>query len=99
MRRRRARFERCPRPLDSCGLAEDPKLTLILRSSDLSPKPVGMTFSEAGLKQYYALFCALTIGAKMNGLQFTDEAARQLEKAYLSRDVIAQRSETIGTSV
>lgn len=31
----------------------------------------------------------------MNGLQFTDEAARQLEKAYLSRDVTAQRSETI----
>jgi len=31
----------------------------------------------------------------MNGLQFTDEAARQLEKAYLTRDVIAQRSETI----
>ena len=31
----------------------------------------------------------------MNGLQFSDEAARQLEKAYLSRDVIAQRSDTI----
>jgi SAM-dependent methyltransferase len=31
----------------------------------------------------------------MNGLQFTDEAARQLEKAYLTRDVIAQRTETI----
>ena len=31
----------------------------------------------------------------MDGLQFTDEAARQLEKAYLTRDVIAQRSETI----
>ena len=31
----------------------------------------------------------------MTGLKFTDEAARQLEKAYLSRDVIAQRSETI----
>jgi arsenite methyltransferase len=31
----------------------------------------------------------------MTGLQFTDEAARQLEKAYLSRDVTAQRSETI----
>ena len=31
----------------------------------------------------------------MSGLQFTDEAARQLEKAYLTRDVIAQRSETI----
>src|SRR5262249_54622600 len=31
----------------------------------------------------------------MSGLEFTDEAARQLEKAYLSRDVIAQRSETI----
>jgi arsenite methyltransferase len=31
----------------------------------------------------------------MTGLQFTDEAARQLEKAYLTRDVTAQRSETI----
>ena len=31
----------------------------------------------------------------MNGLQFTDEAARQLEKAYLTRDVRAQRLETI----
>jgi ubiquinone/menaquinone biosynthesis C-methylase UbiE len=31
----------------------------------------------------------------MNGLEFTDEAARQLEKAYLTRDVIGQRSETI----
>src|SRR5262249_41223959 len=41
------------------------------------------------------LVYALAIEAKMNGLQFTDETARQLEKAYLSRDVIAQRSETI----
>jgi arsenite methyltransferase len=31
----------------------------------------------------------------MSGLEFADEAARQLEKAYLTRDVIAQRSETI----
>ena len=31
----------------------------------------------------------------MSGLEFTDEAARQLEKAYLTRDVISQRSETI----
>jgi arsenite methyltransferase len=31
----------------------------------------------------------------MSGLKFTDEAARQLEKGYLTRDVIAQRSETI----
>jgi arsenite methyltransferase len=31
----------------------------------------------------------------MSGLQFTDEAARRLEKAYLTRDVIAQRSDTI----
>jgi ubiquinone/menaquinone biosynthesis C-methylase UbiE len=31
----------------------------------------------------------------MSGLEFTDEAARQLEKTYLTRDVIAQRSETI----
>lgn len=31
----------------------------------------------------------------MSGLEFTDEAARQLEKAYLTKDVIAQRLETI----
>jgi hypothetical protein len=31
----------------------------------------------------------------MSGLEFIDEAARQLEKAYLTRGVIAQRSETI----
>jgi arsenite methyltransferase len=31
----------------------------------------------------------------MNGLEFTDEVARQLEKVYLTRDVIAQRLETI----
>jgi arsenite methyltransferase len=31
----------------------------------------------------------------MTGLQFADEAARLLEKAYLTRDVTAQRSETI----
>ena len=31
----------------------------------------------------------------MTGLEFTDEAARQLEKAYLTRDVTAQRLETI----
>jgi hypothetical protein len=31
----------------------------------------------------------------MSGLEFADEAARQLEKAYLTRDVIAQRSETM----
>ena len=31
----------------------------------------------------------------MSGLEFTDEAARQLEKVYLTRDVIAQRMETI----
>jgi hypothetical protein len=47
------------------------------------------------LEQLLCLVCALTVEAKMNGLQFTDEAARQLEKAYLTRDVIAQRSETI----
>jgi hypothetical protein len=29
------------------------------------------------------------IEAKVDGLQFTDEAARQLEKAYLTRDVVA----------
>ena len=31
----------------------------------------------------------------MSGLEFTDEAARQLEKLYLTKDVIAQRAETI----
>ena len=31
----------------------------------------------------------------MSGLEFTGEAARQLERVYLERDVVAQRSETI----
>ncbi len=31
----------------------------------------------------------------MSGLEFTEEAARQLERLYLTRDVVAQRSETI----
>ena len=31
----------------------------------------------------------------MSGLEFTEEAARQLELLYLTRDVVAQRSETI----
>ena len=31
----------------------------------------------------------------MSGLEFTDAAARQLEKLYLAKDVIAQRAETI----
>lgn len=31
----------------------------------------------------------------MSGLEFTDAAAKQLERIYLTRDVIAQRSETI----
>ena len=31
----------------------------------------------------------------MTGLEFTSEAAKQLEKVYLTRDVIAQRLETI----
>jgi arsenite methyltransferase len=33
--------------------------------------------------------------AKMTGLEFTSEAAKQLEKVYLTRDIIAQRLETI----
>jgi SAM-dependent methyltransferase len=33
--------------------------------------------------------------ATMTGLKFTGEAARQLERLYLTRDVVAQRSETI----
>lgn len=31
----------------------------------------------------------------MNGLEFTEAAARQLEKIYLTKDVVAQRSHTI----
>jgi arsenite methyltransferase len=31
----------------------------------------------------------------MSGLEFTKEAAKQLEKVYLTRDVIAQRLETL----
>ena len=31
----------------------------------------------------------------MSGLEFTKEAAKQLEKTYLTRDVVAQRLETI----
>jgi ubiquinone/menaquinone biosynthesis C-methylase UbiE len=31
----------------------------------------------------------------MSGLTFTDEAARQLEKAYRTKDIVAQRRETI----
>ena len=31
----------------------------------------------------------------MTGLEFTDESAKQLEKVYLTRDIIAQRLETI----
>jgi arsenite methyltransferase len=31
----------------------------------------------------------------MSGLKFTEDAARQLERACLTRDVVAQRSETI----
>jgi arsenite methyltransferase len=33
--------------------------------------------------------------ATMSGLQFTDDTSRQLERLYLTRDVVAQRSETI----
>jgi len=39
--------------------------------------------------------CILTVEAKMTGLEFTNEAAKQLEKIYLTRDIIAQRLETI----
>ena len=31
----------------------------------------------------------------MSGLTFTDEAARQLEKTYRTKDIVAQRLETI----
>ena len=33
--------------------------------------------------------------ARMSGLEFTEDAARQLERLYLTSDVVAQRSETI----
>ena len=31
----------------------------------------------------------------MSGLEFTDAAAKRLERLYLTRDVVAQRSETL----
>ncbi len=31
----------------------------------------------------------------MNGLKFSEEVARKLERLYLTKDVVAQRSETI----
>ena len=31
----------------------------------------------------------------MSGLEFTKDAARRLENLYLTRDVVAQRAETI----
>jgi arsenite methyltransferase len=34
-------------------------------------------------------------GGLMSGLEFTDDAAKRLEKLYLTKDVIAQRSETL----
>lgn len=34
-------------------------------------------------------------GAPMSGLEFTQDAARQLERLYLTKDVVAQRSATI----
>jgi arsenite methyltransferase len=37
----------------------------------------------------------LTAEAKMTGLEFTDDAAKHLEKVYLTSDVVAQRLETI----
>jgi ubiquinone/menaquinone biosynthesis C-methylase UbiE len=36
------------------------------------------------------------MGVGLSGLEFTDEAARQLERMYRTSDVVAQRSETIG---
>jgi len=33
--------------------------------------------------------------AAMSGLEFTDEAARQLERLYFTRDIVGQRAETI----
>ena len=41
------------------------------------------------------IFMRLTEEAKMSGLEYTDEAAKRLEKTYLTRDVVAQRLETI----
>ena len=31
----------------------------------------------------------------MSGIKFTEEVARQLERLYLTRDVVAQRSDTV----
>ena len=35
----------------------------------------------------------------MTGLEFTSEAAKQLEKVYLARDIVPQRVEQFGTSI
>ena len=37
----------------------------------------------------------LSSEATMSGLEFTEDAARQLERLYLTKDVVAQRAETI----
>jgi arsenite methyltransferase len=37
----------------------------------------------------------LPVEAKMAGLEFASEAAKQLERVYLARDIVAQRVETI----
>jgi len=31
----------------------------------------------------------------MNGLEFTNEAAKQLERLYLTRDIVAQRLDAV----
>jgi SAM-dependent methyltransferase len=41
------------------------------------------------------LYVIVTVEAKMTGLEFTSEAAKQLERVYLTRDMIAQRLETV----
>jgi arsenite methyltransferase len=37
----------------------------------------------------------LNFEAAMSGLEFTEDAARRLESLYLTRDVVAQRAETM----
>jgi ubiquinone/menaquinone biosynthesis C-methylase UbiE len=37
----------------------------------------------------------LNFEATMSGLEFTEEAARRLERLYLTKDVVAQRAETV----
>jgi cyclopropane fatty-acyl-phospholipid synthase-like methyltransferase len=52
---------------------------------------------KADLRSFRATICIEQSfrGRPMSGLEFTDAAARRLEKLYLTRDVVAQRSDTL----